>query len=84
MRAMDLPEGTAPRFPCFRLLGDAHLEVENHKGVLEFGDSLVRLYTEIGILRVTGERLEIRNADRESVLIDGVIASVEYEKREQG
>lgn len=80
MRGLSLPETTAGGFPCVKLIGDAHVEVENHRGILELSRNVIRLYTSLGILRIAGEGLEIRNADRNGVLIDGRICLVEYEK----
>ena len=79
-RSLDLPETIARGLPCIRLFGDAHLEIENYTGVLELRDALIRVYTAIGILRISGKNLQIRDADRENMLIDGRIIAVEYEK----
>lgn len=80
LRSLSLPESTSESFPCIKLIGDAHVEIENHKGVLELTQNAIRLYTRLGILRVTGSLLEVRNADHESLLIDGCICGIEYEK----
>ena len=79
MRAAHLPETTAGGFPRVTLLADLHAEIENHMGVLELAERVIRLKTAIGILRIEGERLEIRSAERESMLIDGKIVSVCFE-----
>ena len=81
-RRLDLPESSARGFPCLRLSGDAHLEVENYSGVLELTAKRIRLYTPLGILRILGSGLEIRCADMEGLLIDGQIASVAFENNE--
>ena len=80
LRSLALPETTAKCFPCIKLIGDTHVEIENHKGVLELTRNVIRLRTSLGILRIAGSGLEVRNADRESFLIDGCICAVEYEK----
>ena len=67
--------------PCIRLTGKNHAEIENHKGVLEFGSSLIRIYTTLGILKLSGEDLEMRLADRETLVCDGKIRMIEYENR---
>ena len=81
LRSFSLPESTSGSFPCVKLIGDAHIEIENHKGILELTQNLIRLHTVLGILRISGSGLEIRNADRECLLIDGCICGVVYEKR---
>lgn len=82
-RALDLPEKAYSRFPCAEIAGDSQIYVENHCGVLEVGCEKVRLYTELGIMRIEGSGLNIRNADKKSVLIDGRIDAVYYENREE-
>lgn len=76
---LDLPEDSTGAVPCLRMMGRDHLLVENHRGVLEFGSRTVRLYTSIGILKISGEMLSIRLADRESVVCDGKIDCIEFE-----
>lgn len=79
-RAVSLPEAQSPRYPCVTLLADMHVEIENHCGVLEIGDNTVRIKTALGVLRVAGKALKIRCAESSSMLIDGCIDSVCYEK----
>ena len=79
-RAAALPEAQAPRYPCITLLADMHIEIENHCGVLEIGDDTVRIKTALGVLRIAGKALKIRCAESSSMLIDGCIDSVCYEK----
>lgn len=76
---LDLPEDASGAEPCVRMFGTSSLWVENHRGVLELGRKTIRLYTSIGVLRITGEELDVRLADRETVRCDGLIKSVEYE-----
>lgn len=74
------PEGNISDYtPCIRLTGRSHIEIEKHKGVLEFGSETVRVYTALGIVKLTGEGLKIRLADRETVVCDGKIRIIEYE-----
>ncbi|GEM_PF-262835 len=79
MRIADLPETSAASVPCLRLAGDEVLEIENYRGVLELTDSVIRLYTGLGILRITGKCLMIRNADGDKLLAEGRICSILFE-----
>lgn len=64
---------------CIRWWGKELLEVENHGGVLEFTDKCIRLYSKLGIIRIEGKGIDIRLADSESVIINGLIESISYE-----
>lgn len=76
---LDLPEGALDNVPCIRIFGRNTAEIENHRGVLEFSDSKVRLHTALGILSIAGTELRICCADKQTVVCTGEIASVEYE-----
>lgn len=76
---MLIPEDAFFTEPYVRMYGANKLWVENHKGVLELGRRTIRLYTSLGVLRITGEELDVLLADRETVHCEGIIKSVEYE-----
>lgn len=78
-RALDLSEKASLDLPCIEICADNRLSVENYKGVLELNGDLIRLYTGLGILRIEGRDMSVRNADMQSILIDGRITLVEYE-----
>lgn len=65
--------------PCVRWWGQGRLEVENHKGVLELGTEKVRLYTLLGVIKITGKNIAICHADKETVVCKGCIKNVCYE-----
>ena len=81
LRYVDLPESSAKDLPCICLKGDDTLTVENYTGVLEIGNRMIRLYTGLGILRICGDGLGIRDADMDMALISGRICSISYENR---
>ncbi len=83
MQKADVHESAAEGFPCIELYADSRAYVENHIGVIEFGESIVRLKTALGILRFEGAGLRIRNAEPKCMLIDGQIASITFEKGDQ-
>lgn len=80
LRGISLPETASIKYPCVQLLANRHAEVENYQSVLEIGDTAVRLITQVGILRIEGSDLMIRNAEALCVLIDGNIRSIVYEE----
>lgn len=83
IRSLDISDSAARMLPCVSLYGDDHVAIENHGGILEVKRSVIRLYTALGVLRISGSELEIRNADRENMLIHGRISAIEYEKNDK-
>lgn len=75
-----MPEESSGSVPCIRLLGRKRVSVENHRGVLELSDELIRIYTEPGILRIEGKELYIESIEREWLVCKGKIDAVGYEK----
>lgn len=81
LRALDLPEETDSRVPKITMLGTGDLLVENHTGILQYGDSIVRLMTPEGVVRILGEALELTEFGMQRVYLKGRILGWMYEER---
>ena len=78
-----------PSFPALEWLGDAaglkyrlvlcgntRAMVENHTGILEFGDGLIRLKTRGGVLRFEGSGLTLTEVRPGALCIRGAIFKI--------
>lgn len=81
LRALDLPEESDSRVPKFTMLGASDLLVENHSGILQYNDALVRLMTPEGVVRIIGRDLELTEFGGERVYLRGKILGWAYEER---
>ncbi len=81
LRALDLPEESDARVPKFTMLGSSDLLVENHSGILQYSEELVRLMTPEGVVRIHGESLELTEFGGERVYLRGRILGWAYEER---
>ncbi len=79
LRALDLPEESDARVPKFTMLGASDLMVENHSGILQYNEELVRLMTPEGVVRITGRGLELTEFGGERVYLRGKILGWAYE-----
>lgn len=61
------------------LSGDSHLLVENHRGLLEYSDGVIRISGGRLTLRVQGLGLHLLAMDGCSLIIKGKIFAVELE-----
>ena len=77
---LDLPEETVSGQPKLTLQGRGAMLIENHTGIFECGESTVRLHTDCGILRITGEALTLMELSAERLYIAGKIQGIEYER----
>lgn len=75
---LDLPKDVIFDVPRFTMIGNMQLYIENHRGVMEFSEHLLKLRLTTGHVEIEGNHLVIRAILPEEVLIEGEIARVTY------
>lgn len=80
---MDLPEDVVMDLPRLTMIGQVHLYIENHKGVVRFTNNELRLSLNEGQLIISGERLVIKTILPEEILLEGLIHQVTYDKQNE-
>ena len=76
---MDMPMDTDGTVAKVTLLGHRKALVENHRGVYACTEEGIILTGAEGMLAVHGRELEIKELDRERMLVEGYITGVSYE-----
>ena len=76
--ALELPQDIVLDLPKITMVGNLQLCVENHKGIIEYTNNQIRIYTKLGILRVLGKNLLLKNIVLEEIVIVGEIKQVEF------
>ena len=74
----DIP-GEAAGGPRVTITGCSRVQIENHRGILEYGRERICVRCGRVTVRVTGSNLELRAMNRDDLLITGVIRAVDYE-----
>lgn len=74
----ELPKDVILGAPMLTVLGQMELSLENYRGITEYTDSLVRIRTKSGQIRVTGEKLRVDYYTNDEMKITGQIRSIEY------
>ncbi|MBP1930528.1 sporulation protein YqfC [Ammoniphilus resinae] len=77
-KILDLPADVTMEMPRITMIGQIHMYIENHRGVLQFSDKELRLLLTKGQLLVRGEKLVIRAILSEEVLIEGKVSGVQF------
>lgn len=77
--SIELPKEIAISMPKITLYAAKEATVENYKGIIELCEDNVRLYTAAGIVRLTGEDLDISAITDEDITIRGSIRKIELE-----
>jgi sporulation protein YqfC len=78
---LDLPQDIVLDLPRVTLIGGNQVTIENHRGVIQFSPTLLRLAMEQGELEVAGEGLMIRTIGPEEVFVEGRIMRVELKPK---
>ncbi|REJ27714.1 sporulation protein YqfC [Caldibacillus debilis] len=75
-KQLDLPEDVMMNLPRLTMVGQIHLYIENHRGLLSFSDSEIRVRLIRGQLLVKGSSLVIKAILPEELLLEGMIEHV--------
>ncbi len=75
--ALELPLDVALDLPKLVLVGNVKLNISNHKGIIEYTKELIRINTKIGMIKISGHSLEIKNVLMEEIAISGSIEKIE-------
>ena len=76
---LDLPKNLTMQFPRLILTGHRELFIENFRGILEYGDTTLRIATSGKTVRVVGHALTIKSIAAEEITIEGAIDTVSFE-----
>lgn len=75
---MDLPHDVMMDLPRITMVGQIHIYIENHRGLLTFTDKEIRLLLKQGQLLVKGKAFVIKTILPEEILLEGKIDQVIY------
>lgn len=75
---LELPKEVVLNIPKFTMIGSGELIIENYKGVIEYEDEKVRVNTNSGVIKITGNKLVIREITSENIFLNGKIKSLEF------
>ena len=74
--AMGLPADAVAGVPRLELVGDGELRVENHKGILAYGQEEIHVSGGVFLIKIAGQGLELRAMTGIELLITGKISQI--------
>jgi sporulation protein YqfC len=83
-KKMDLPQDVMMDLPRITMIGQIHIYIENHRGLLTFTDKELRLLLKQGHLLIKGKAFVIKTILPEEILLEGKIDQVIYIKENSG
>ncbi|WP_453994892.1 sporulation protein YqfC [Bacillus nitroreducens] len=75
---MELPADVMMDLPRITMIGQLHIYIENHRGLLTFSDKEVRLLLKQGQLLIKGNAFVIKTILPEEIMLEGRIEHVQY------
>ena len=72
----DLPGEIVPGQPLVEIFGDHRVLIENHKGVVGYGDTEICVKVKFGVLKICGRELTLCRMTKEQLVISGTIDGV--------
>ncbi|WP_088102517.1 sporulation protein YqfC [Halalkalibacter urbisdiaboli] len=77
-KQMQLPADVMMDLPRITMIGQLHIYIENHRGVLRFSNQELRLLLKQGQLLIKGDHFVIKTILPEEILLEGRIDYVQY------
>lgn len=78
LSAMDLPKDVIQHASVVTILGRKELCIENYRGIIEYTDTLIRVQTRTGQIRIQGKSLQIPYYTNDEMKITGILSSLEF------
>lgn len=74
---LELPLDTVVELPKMVVSGNQQLVIENHRGIIEYERSLIRVGTKLGEIKITGSDLALISVLKEELVITGKIEQIQ-------
>lgn len=75
--AADLPDEPIPGRPLVEIVDCCRVLIENHHGVNEYGNTMIRVKVKYGSICVCGDHLQLARMTKGQLIICGNIESVQ-------
>ena len=76
--SLELPKEVILNIPILKLIGKNDIYIENHKGIIEYSNEILRINSEIGIIKICGKDLYIKEINKEELFITGNVNIIEF------
>lgn len=76
--AASMPKDVVLGASVITIVGKNEVCIENYRGIIEYTDSLIRVQTKSGQIRLTGKRLQIEYYTNDEMKITGLMTALEF------
>lgn len=74
-----VPKETVMDLTKLSFAENRELYIENHKGICEYTDELIKIKTKYSVIRITGADFQISYINKYDLLVEGVFYSITFE-----
>ncbi len=78
VNSLSLPKEVVFQLPLISLLGREELSIENHKGILLYSESCIRIATKVGTMEVLGSTLSLKQLSGDILVVHGTIDEIKF------
>lgn len=75
--ALELPKDIVLDLPKITMIGNLQLNISNHKGIIEYSQDVLRVNSNIGVIRISGKDLKLKTILSEEIIVNGTIDKIE-------
>lgn len=75
--ALELPKDIVLDLPKIIMIGNIQLNISNHKGIIEYSQEVLRVNSNIGVIKITGSDLKLKTILSEEIIVNGIIDKIE-------
>ena len=75
---MALPSDVILELPRITIIGQIHVYVENHQGLIMYSDTELKLKTHKGFIQILGSEFVLKMMYPEEILLEGKISEVKF------
>jgi sporulation protein YqfC len=62
--------------PLVEVLGNSRVLIENHRGILEYNQQIIRIRVNFGEIRICGDHIRLANMNRPQLVVCGQISQI--------
>lgn len=77
-QVLELPKELVLDLPHISMVGKEEIIIQNHNGILEYAEDVIRIKTKLGIVIISGRDLVISKITNEYIQASGKIKGIEY------
>lgn len=76
---LELPRDIILNMPKIQVTGDNEIIIENHKGIVLFDKSIVKINSGVGLISIYGDNFEVLFMGGSTITVGGKFKSIAYE-----